>query len=133
MHFLFLFSYVNVSECQFSSVYIGLSYIILVAARIHRILIHIRSVGVCTYNMYSLIYRSVSCTHHLLKHHQNSDYIFLFSLLPVLRCAPCLCPICFPFSLAVSIPSLVLCRRSCTSFSACSNAILICLSASFRK
>lgn len=35
------------------------------------------------------------------------------------------CPICFPFNRAVSIPSRVRCRRSSTSFCACSNAIRI--------
>ena len=43
------------------------------------------------------------------------------------------CPICFPFNLAVSIPSLVRWRRSDTSFSACSKASLICDFASSRR
>lgn len=39
---------------------------------------------------------------------------------------PATCPICFPLSLAVNIPSLVRWCRSSTSFCACTNASLIC-------
>lgn len=46
---------------------------------------------------------------------------------------PATLPNCFPFSFAVLIPSAFLWCKSCTSFSACSKAILICSFASTSK
>ena len=51
----------------------------------------------------------------------------------VTRRVPGFWPICLPVNLAVSIPSAVLWCKSCTSFSACSNASLICSFASARR
>ena len=51
----------------------------------------------------------------------------------VTRCVPGFWPICLPANLAVSIPSAVLWCKSCTSFSACSNASLICSLANARR
>lgn len=51
----------------------------------------------------------------------------------VTRRVPGFWPICLPANLAVSIPSAVLWCKSCTSFSACSNASLICSFANARR